>query len=150
MSHETEWKKSTETSRNATRFELIDRRQRWGQWRVYYVTENGCQSYMPASWTDTGPTLNGQTMSVDQASELNFYALAPSDPAGTVSTFLKVVYNGSITRLPEKQIYFQGQRMEEILFWLVTHAAERDGQLRIAYDDFGAKQAITVIGFDPQ
>lgn len=100
------------------------------------------------SWTDAGPTLNSQTMSVDQASELNFYALAPSDPTGTVSTFLKVVYNGSITRLPERQIYFQGQRMEEILFWLVTHAAERDGQLRIAYDDFGAKQAITVIGFD--
>jgi hypothetical protein len=37
------------------RFELIDRRQRWGQWRVYYVTENGCQSYFPASWTDVGP-----------------------------------------------------------------------------------------------
>lgn len=36
-------------------FELINRRQRWGQWRVYYVTENGCQSYLPASWTDAGP-----------------------------------------------------------------------------------------------
>jgi Family of unknown function (DUF5372) len=36
------------------RFELIDRRQRWGQWRVYYVTESGCQSYLPASWTDAG------------------------------------------------------------------------------------------------
>ncbi|MBI1993155.1 MAG: hypothetical protein HYS67_01815 [Deltaproteobacteria bacterium] len=37
------------------RFELIDHRQRWGQWRVYYVTKNGCQSHLPASWTDAGP-----------------------------------------------------------------------------------------------
>jgi hypothetical protein len=36
------------------RFELIDRRLRWGQWRVYYVAENGCQSYLPAAWTDAG------------------------------------------------------------------------------------------------
>lgn len=25
-------------------FELIDRRRRWGQWRVYDVKERGCQS----------------------------------------------------------------------------------------------------------
>jgi hypothetical protein len=37
------------------RFELIDQRRRWGQWRVYYVRENGCPSYLPASWTDVGP-----------------------------------------------------------------------------------------------
>jgi hypothetical protein len=36
------------------RLELIDRRQRWGQWRVYYVAENDCQSYLPAAWTDAG------------------------------------------------------------------------------------------------
>ena len=37
------------------RFELIDYRRRWGQWRIYYITENGCQSFLPASWTDAGP-----------------------------------------------------------------------------------------------
>lgn len=37
------------------RFELINLRKRWGQWRVYYLTKNGCQSYLPASWTDAGP-----------------------------------------------------------------------------------------------
>jgi hypothetical protein len=99
------------------------------------------------AWTDTGPTINSQALSVDQAKELTFYTLAPSDPAGSVSSFLKVVYTDNTTRLPEKQVYFQGQRMEEILFWLVTRAAERGGRLRIAYDDFGAKQAITVLEF---
>ncbi len=98
-------------------------------------------------WTDAGPTINGQVMSVDQAKELTFYTLSPSDPTGAVSSFLKVVYTDNTTRLPEKQIYFQGHRMEEILFWLAVRAAERGGQLHIAYDDFGAKQAITVIDF---
>lgn len=100
------------------------------------------------TWTDTGPRINGQTMSVDQAKELNFYALAPSDATGTVASFLEVVYTDNTTRMPELQIYFQGHRMEEILFWLTKRAAERGGQLRIAYDDFGAKQAITVIDFE--
>lgn len=99
------------------------------------------------AWTGTGSTIDGQALSVDQAEELTFYALSPSDPTGATSSFLKVVYTDNTTRLPEKQIYFQGQRMGEILFWLATHAAERGGRLRIAYDDFGAKQAITVIDF---
>ena len=30
-------------------------RQRWGQWRVYYLTSEGQANYMPASWTDAGP-----------------------------------------------------------------------------------------------
>jgi hypothetical protein len=37
------------------RFELIDLRRRWGQWRVYYLTEQGYTAYLPASWTDAGP-----------------------------------------------------------------------------------------------
>ena len=37
------------------RLELIDLRRRWGQWRVYYLTEQGHTSYLPASWTDAGP-----------------------------------------------------------------------------------------------
>jgi hypothetical protein len=41
--------------RRGRRFELIDVRSRWGEWRVYYVTENGDTSYLPTSWTDVGP-----------------------------------------------------------------------------------------------
>jgi hypothetical protein len=37
------------------RFELIDVRRRWGQWRVYYLTEEGDTAYLPACWTDVGP-----------------------------------------------------------------------------------------------
>lgn len=37
------------------RFELIDLRRRWGQWRVYYLTEQGHTAFLPASWTDAGP-----------------------------------------------------------------------------------------------
>jgi hypothetical protein len=37
------------------RFELIDCQRRWGQWRVYYYTEDRQQAFLPASWTDAGP-----------------------------------------------------------------------------------------------
>ncbi len=37
------------------RFELIDCQRRWGQWRVYHLTEDGQQAFLPASWTDVGP-----------------------------------------------------------------------------------------------
>jgi hypothetical protein len=39
----------------ARRFELIDLRSRWGQWRVYYFAADGQLGYMPASWTDAAP-----------------------------------------------------------------------------------------------
>ena len=31
---------------------MIDLRRRWGQWRVYYLTEQGDTAFLPASWTD--------------------------------------------------------------------------------------------------
>ena len=34
----------------------MDCRRRWGQWRAYYVTEEGVTAYLPAAWTDLGPT----------------------------------------------------------------------------------------------
>jgi hypothetical protein len=37
------------------RFELIECRRRWGQWRVYYLNPKGHLAYFPASWTDAGP-----------------------------------------------------------------------------------------------
>jgi hypothetical protein len=36
------------------RFELIDCRRRWGQWRVYYYAKDGQMAYLPATWTDVG------------------------------------------------------------------------------------------------
>ena len=36
-------------------FELINCERRWGQWRVFYLTENGQLAYFPAAWTDAGP-----------------------------------------------------------------------------------------------
>ena len=33
---------------------MIDVRRRWGQWRVYYITEEVPTSYLPASLTDAG------------------------------------------------------------------------------------------------
>ncbi|MBN1313585.1 MAG: hypothetical protein JXB30_19425 [Anaerolineae bacterium] len=100
------------------------------------------------TWSGAKPQIGGHSLSVDQAEELTFYTLTPSDAEGTVTSFLKVIYIDHTTRLPEKQIYFPGQRMEEILLWIVTRADERGGRLNIAYDDFGTKQAVTVIGFD--
>jgi len=37
------------------RFELINCRRRWGEWRVCYYTEDRQMAYLPASWTDVGP-----------------------------------------------------------------------------------------------
>lgn len=37
------------------RFELIELRRCWGQWRAYYSTEEGLPAYLLASWTDLGP-----------------------------------------------------------------------------------------------
>jgi len=37
------------------RFELINCRRRWGEWRVCYYTEDRQMAYLPASWTDAGP-----------------------------------------------------------------------------------------------
>lgn len=34
---------------------MIDLRRRWGQWRVYYLSDVGHTAYLPASWTDVGP-----------------------------------------------------------------------------------------------
>ena len=45
------------------RLELIDSRRRWGQWRVYYLTESGQTGYVPAAWTDVG----GKDAFVEQA-----------------------------------------------------------------------------------
>lgn len=37
------------------RFGLVNCERRWGQWRVFYVNDEGELAYLPASWTDVGP-----------------------------------------------------------------------------------------------
>jgi len=37
------------------RLELIECKNCWGQWRVYYVTEDNVTAVVPQSWTDAGP-----------------------------------------------------------------------------------------------
>ena len=37
------------------RFELLEQRPQWGQWRVYYLTKSGGPAFFPAAWTDLGP-----------------------------------------------------------------------------------------------
>jgi hypothetical protein len=36
------------------RFEFVDYRQCWGEWRVFYYTEDGQMGYFPSAWTDVG------------------------------------------------------------------------------------------------
>jgi Family of unknown function (DUF5372) len=38
------------------KFELVDCRQCWGEWRVFYYNDNDQVAYFPASWTDAGQT----------------------------------------------------------------------------------------------
>jgi hypothetical protein len=33
----------------------VDCRQCWGEWRVFYYTQQGQLAYLPAAWTDAGP-----------------------------------------------------------------------------------------------
>jgi len=103
----------------------------------------------PLTWTEAGPRANGRPISVAQATDLTIEYLAPNMPDGLVVPLLTATYDGSVTRLPDERVYFQGQRMEEILYWMVYHSAERQGILMVSYDDFGARQRIGIVGFTP-
>ena len=35
-------------------FEFVDCRLCWGEWRVFYYTEDGQVAYFPSAWTDVG------------------------------------------------------------------------------------------------
>ncbi len=101
----------------------------------------------PLTWTETGPRISGMAMGIGQALELNIDYLAPGKSDGAVEPLLQAAYDGDITRLTDEHVYFQGQRMEEILYWIVYHSTDRKGVLVIAYDDFGARQTVTIVGF---
>jgi hypothetical protein len=101
------------------------------------------------TWNETGPQIDNRPANVGQASELTFQILTPNDPRGPAQPFLVTQYTGNVTRFPDEQTYFTGQRMDEILYWMVTYGARRGGLFRVSYDDFGSRQAITFIGFIP-
>jgi hypothetical protein len=127
---------------------VIDMADRFNPGAVFTITTQHPWTGL-LTWTETGARINSRQTAVEQATELTFYTLNPDDASGTTSRLFTVVYVDGATRFPDDLIYFQGQRMEEMLFWLVRHAAERGGQLLVAYDDFGAKQALIVVGFRP-
>jgi hypothetical protein len=99
------------------------------------------------TWTETGAEIDGRHTAVSLAADLDFYTLSVESPSSPTTRFMSLTYDGRETRLPDEQVRFQGQRMDEALFWMVRRAAERGGQLIVAYDDFGARQVITVIDF---
>ncbi len=101
------------------------------------------------TWTESGAEIDGRKTALSLAEDITFYTLSPNDPSGSTRRFLQVTYDGEVTRLPDDQILFQGQRLEEMLYWMVRRAAERGGQLIAAYDDFGSKQSVTIVAFRP-
>jgi hypothetical protein len=99
------------------------------------------------AWTEIGPEVDGRPIAVSQAEILYFYSLQPDDPTGVASSFIEITYDGASTYLPDDRLVFFGHRMEEMVYWIVRRAGERNGQLVVAYDDFGTRQFITVIDF---
>ena len=99
------------------------------------------------TWTESGPLIAGRSIPLAAADTLYLYA-ADLDLTNT-ERWLVATTDGNTTHLPEEQIIFQGRRLDEILYWLVRRAGETDGQLVVTFDDFGTRQAITVVGFKP-
>jgi hypothetical protein len=125
---------------------VIDVAERFHPSAVFRITTQHPRTGL-LTWTEAGAQIGSYPTAVAHATELSFYALEPDDPDGVTTRLFTVFYAEGTTRFPEDKIYFQGQRMEEMLFWLVRRAAERGGQLYVAYDDLGTSQALIIIGF---
>ncbi len=102
------------------------------------------------TWTTDGPAVNNRVLPIGAAEQVTFYMLEV-DPGGEQITrrFFSAVYEFETTRFPDQQVLFQQHRMDEILRWMIQVAAERGQRLVVTYDDFGSRQAITVIGLRP-
>lgn len=102
-----------------------------------------------ATWSETGPLVNGQPLPILAARELDFFAVTPPSVPEPTTLILEAVYlpDEDITRLQGEGLFLPGHRMDELLYWIVRRAAERGGQLQVIYDDYGNKQVITFIGF---
>jgi len=96
------------------------------------------------TWTETGAAVDGEHVRVRQATSLTFYNLSED---GSTNRVFEVVYENTVTRLPDDEVFFPEHRMEEMLFWMIKKASAEGGQLIVAYDNLGEQQAITFIGF---
>ena len=101
------------------------------------------------SWSETGATIDDVAIAMEEATEVNFYHLRPADEGGGTERFLQVQYKLGFTRLLEADEAVWGQRIEEVLYWMIQSAANRGGQLYAIYEDFGSKQSVTVVYFQP-
>jgi len=99
------------------------------------------------TWTESGPFIAGRSIPLVAANTLYLYAADP-DLTNT-ERWLIATTDGNTTHLLEEQTIFQGNRLDEILYWLVRRAGESNGQLVVTFDDFGTRQAITIVGFKP-
>jgi hypothetical protein len=101
--------------------------------------------------SETGLQVAGRTTDVSHATELTVYMLEDQSKPSDVSRLFTVQYNAEeqTTHFPEDKILFQAHRMEEIVYWMIVRAAERGGQIITAYDNYGERQSLTVIGFKP-
>ena len=112
-----------------------------------YVNQHSAPG--PLTWTETGPQFSGRPMGISQAIELKVEYLSPASPTNAAVTFFTADYENDVTHLLEDHVGFQGHRMEEIVYWMVYHSAQRQGTLIVSYDDFGARQSIGIVGFAP-
>jgi hypothetical protein len=102
------------------------------------------------TWSEQGPRVGGRLLRVAEADALTVYMLNPNDPSLAAVPVMALTYDeDSWTTTLSEGRWFYGHRLEEVLYWMVRRAAERGGQLLVAYDEPGARQAITVIGFRP-
>jgi len=101
------------------------------------------------TWTETGARIGGLPVVVQGVREMTFYTLQEGENGVEPVPFLTVVYDGSTTRFPEQQVLFMEHRMDEVLYWMVRAAADEGGQLVVAFDDFGARQTVTILDFRP-
>ncbi len=97
--------------------------------------------------TETDIQVSGRSIPIDDALNLTVYGIDTANADGIVRLFAAFYTEDATTQFPQEQVYFQGHRMREILYWMVIHAVERGGQLIVGYDELGQIQAVTIIGF---
>lgn len=110
-----------------------------------YVQEQAWTGVL--AWSENGPLVNGRQIHVAQAQNLDIAYLAMEDGHWVEIPLLSAIFSEGVTRLPDQQVLFQGLRMEEITYWMVYCAVQRRGQLAVSYNDFGARQTISIFDF---
>lgn len=99
------------------------------------------------TWGEAGPLINGRSLSVGMAQRFSIFTINEQGLLGAEKVFdFEIAFE--TTRFIDQQVFFQGHRLEEALYWMVRRAAEADALLVVAYDDYGTRQALTVIGLE--